>query len=385
MRNILYKSISVLAMVILFASCEKNPIEVANDEYDYSKIVPMILGKTGPTSMMRTYTGRFAVAVRGGSTYDWTVNGAELQEIEGVTYKVDVFFPTFNDHEPVEIVVKETTWAGLESDNDTFLVTVTPFIAPAIVGEEEIIIFSGEPNQATYEVAHRDGSTYAWTSSAGTIVATSKPWAVTLGVTQDNVGETITLTCNETHLGSENDVPSNIEIIINEFCPLPNEKIEDMVGSWSGDDAWYTSIITTAVIDATHLAVTGMNEGLIETWWNEEVIEGGTISMFVDVSTGKVDIPRQYIYTTDYDGDPFRYEIEGGGKWENCSGESPHLIITYDIYYEGETDGLAETYYPDYLPAPYFTADVTLDLPPKKSATLPVMMNTLLKPPVKNK
>lgn len=76
-------------------------------------------------------------------------------------------------------------------------------------------------------------------------------------------------------------------------------------------------------------------------------------------ANGLVEIPRQYIYTTTYDGAPYRYEIEGEGKWDNC-GDKPKLLIIYDIYYEGEGDGLAFQYSPAYLPTPYMTADITL-------------------------
>jgi len=82
--------------------------------------------------------------------------------------------------------------------------------------------------------------------------------------------------------------------------------------------------------------------------WAFEMIGGGT-----------VDIPRQYIFTTIYQGALSDYEIKGSGKWENC-GSKPKLLITYDVYYVGDEKGLAATYaaYLDGLTV--LTADLTL-------------------------
>ncbi len=109
---------------------------------------------------------------------------------------------------------------------------------------------------------------------------------------------------------------------------------------------------------ATSIEVTGMSEGFIEGWWGEEVIEGGTITMTVN-NDGTVVIPRQYVYTTLWDGDPYDYEIAGAGTWDNC-GASPTMLIIYDVYYEGDEAGLAETYSAYLNEIPYLTADITL-------------------------
>lgn len=74
---------------------------------------------------------------------------------------------------------------------------------------------------------------------------------------------------------------------------------------------------------------------------------------------GTVVIPRQYIYTTDYEGDPYDYEILGSGSWNSCGG-TPTLTLEYDIYYPGEADGLAKVY-SAYLNTPYLGGVFTLD------------------------
>nr|WP_321407922.1 hypothetical protein [uncultured Carboxylicivirga sp.] len=142
------------------------------------------------------------------------------------------------------------------------------------------------------------------------------------------------------------------------FCPLNG--LTDLVGTWSGDEQyWATSCITQ--ISGSSLSISGLSEGMIEGWWGEPIIERGTVVMNVNLSDGTIAIPRQYIYTTEYSGDPYRYEIEGTGKWDNC-GDSPTLLIEYDIYYEGDAVGLAATYGADYLGGiSFFTASLTLE------------------------
>jgi hypothetical protein len=160
-----------------------------------------------------------------------------------------------------------------------------------------------------------------------------------------------------------------------EFCPLVNG-VADLAGTWSGDDGagpeTYPSQITTAA-EGTKLAVSGMGVGFIEGFWGEAVIEGGTFLMTV-TGNGFVDIPRQYIFTTEYEGDPYDYEIKGSGKWENC-GAKPVLIITYDIYYPGDEKGLAASY-PSYLGGiTFLTANI--EMSSSKSAQIFSIGNTL--------
>jgi hypothetical protein len=141
-----------------------------------------------------------------------------------------------------------------------------------------------------------------------------------------------------------------------EFCPLTNGAA-DLVGSWAGDDAFYSSIITTAV-NGSDFEISGMADGFISDWWGEPVVSGGTCTMIVK-GNGLVEIPRQYVFTTVYEGANYDYEIEGTGKWENC-GAKPRLVITYDIYYPGDAKGLAATYSSYLGGATVLTADITL-------------------------
>ena len=144
-------------------------------------------------------------------------------------------------------------------------------------------------------------------------------------------------------------------------CLLDNG-VNDLVGSWSGSDAWaWPSQITTEVAGVNSLTVSGVSVNFIEDWWGESIIEGGTFTMNI-TEFGTIEIPRQYIYTTSWEGDPYRYEIAGKGFWNNC-GDAPTLQIQYDIYYEGDAGGLGASYAQAYLggSGPYLYAEITLD------------------------
>lgn len=140
------------------------------------------------------------------------------------------------------------------------------------------------------------------------------------------------------------------------YCPLENG-LADLVGTWTGSDAYYGTGFTS-VVEGTKLKVSGMAEAFMNDWWGEPKVAGGSFLMTVN-GNGTIDIPRQYIFTTVYAGVDYDYEVIGTGKWENC-GATPKLTITYDIYYAGDTDGLAKTYATYLNNIPYLTAVVTL-------------------------
>lgn len=140
------------------------------------------------------------------------------------------------------------------------------------------------------------------------------------------------------------------------YCPLENG-LADLVGTWTGSDAYYGAGFTSTV-DETKLKIEGMGEDFMDIFWGEPVVDGGSFLMTVN-SNGTVDIPRQYIFTTLYEGDNYDYEVKGTGKWENC-GATPKLTITYDIYYPGDADGLAKQYASYLDNIPYLTAEVNI-------------------------
>lgn len=209
---------------------------------------------------------------------------------------------------------------------------------------------------------YRGGSTWNWSATDATVKSVSADTRVaTIEFAQFPASGKAKVTVTETTMGGKTSEPVSIEVTVKKYCPLPGG-IAGLVGSWTGTDgqgADYTfeSQITTAV-SGTKLAVTGMSVGFINEFWGEEIIEGGTF-MMTWKEDGTVDIPRQYIYTTEYEGEPYDYEIKGSGNWDNC-GSSPKLLINYDIYYPGDAKGLAATY-ASYLDGiGYLTADIEL-------------------------
>ncbi len=207
------------------------------------------------------------------------------------------------------------------------------------------------------------GSTmYTLSANSITIPAgqTSGAVSLTTHAAKMPVGQTVKLAL-KIDAGDHNSPNANgTSLLYNlkriEFCPLTNAQA-DFVGAWGGDDATYPSIISMAVVSGK-LAVSGMSVGFMNDFWGEDVVAGGTFNMTVK-GNGFVDIPRQYIYTTVYKGDNSDYEIKGSGKWTNC-GAKPTLLITYDIYYVGEAEGLASQYKAYLGGIPYLTANITL-------------------------
>jgi len=156
-------------------------------------------------------------------------------------------------------------------------------------------------------------------------------------------------------------------ININEFCPLINNP-GDFAGTWSGNDAFDFGVPenVSMTVNGDSLIVTGLSSYMIQYWWGETITSGGSCSMKV-TDNSEVFIPRQFIYTTLYNGASSSYDIKGSGTWKNC-GATPTLHIVYDIYYAGETTGIGAAYN-----GAAFVADLTLGgpiAPPIKKGTI---------------
>jgi hypothetical protein len=189
--------------------------------------------------------------------------------------------------------------------------------------------------------------------TSGSVTLTTKAASMPVGQTLKLV---VTLNAGEHNTPSATGTKLTYNLKRIEFCPLVNGSA-DLVGSWGGNDASYQSEVTT-VQDGANVKISGLGVGFIADFWGETVTALGAPVMTVS-GNGLVDIPRQYLFTTDYLGDAYDYEIKGSGKWTNC-GANPTLLITYDIYYPGDADGLAKTYAGYLGGIPYLTANITL-------------------------
>jgi hypothetical protein len=256
----------------------------------------------------------------------------------------------------------KTLETGVTESGD--LVEATSTIAVSIMGlpqsQDIVINLDVDPGNTL------TSGMYQLSANSITIPAGKTSGSVTFSTIASKmpVGQTLKFVLNIN--AGENNSPSSTGTVLTynvkriEFCPLENG-VASLVGSWSGTDGQgdytFPSQVTTDV-KGDKLAVSGLSVGFINGFWGEAVIDGGTFEMTVK-GNGEVVIPRQYIYTTEYEGAPYDYEVEGTGKWENC-GSEPVLIINYDIYYPGDESGLAKQYNSYLGGIAYLTANINL-------------------------
>ncbi|MBN2632144.1 MAG: hypothetical protein JXR66_01210 [Bacteroidales bacterium] len=222
----------------------------------------------------------------------------------------------------------------------------------------------------TYTIGYsRAGSTWQWSATGATLNSVSEDTR-TASLTFPTIptGGKAQLSITETTVGGAISDPKVIEIQVNPFCPL---EPSGFVGEWLGTDGmdldgyYFDSEVVISDATATTVKVSGLNAGWISNVWGETVTDGGTITMIIG-DDGTATIENQYIFTTDYEGDPYVYNISGTAYWDNC-GASPTLTISYVL----ETDGY-------FLPVdwagddfPCFYAVITLDTdPPLKAKSM---------------
>lgn len=241
---------------------------------------------------------------------------------------------------------------------------IIPKVLDGVQGPTEAV----QTFTATYSTSYfRGGSTWTWTASDAKIKSVSDDThSAVVEFDQYPADGYATITVTETTHGGLTSDPATLEVLVKKYCPLTNG-VNDLVGTWTGDDGWFDCIITSAV-SGGKLQFSGMSFGFIEGFWGETVIDSKPIEVTIN-EDGTLEIPRQYVYTTEYDGDTYDYEIKGSGTWDNCGG-SPVLVIKYDVYYAGDSAGLAETYSSYLDNIPYLTANITLSND-KKAIVLP--------------
>lgn len=136
MKNILYKVLSIMAVMILFVSCEKTLIDKANDEYDWSKSVPKIYSMSGPTSFIASglQSATYSVLIRGGSTYAWTVTKVDADVVvdPATPNKCSVTFAAQPADTAANVVVVETSALGKASDPYTTRVKLSRYCPVAM-------------------------------------------------------------------------------------------------------------------------------------------------------------------------------------------------------------------------------------------------------------
>jgi len=132
MKNKILASISFLVVIaLMFSSCEKPPVEKANEDYNYDNIIPKIFNFSGPSAVPASGLGfvEYSCLYRGGSTYSFTTEGhtATIAIKEGNPSVAEVTW----DQSPVDLEAKifvvETTMGGKVSEPDTIDVSLSAF------------------------------------------------------------------------------------------------------------------------------------------------------------------------------------------------------------------------------------------------------------------
>lgn len=176
------------------------------------------------------------------------------------------------------------------------------------------------------------------------IPANSNGGAVTVTFSDTNLGESPEFF--ELLLESKPDVYAGgkTSSTITKKCSL-TAGVSDLVGTFkvTTNTSGYENAITTE-LDGENLKVIDLGKSMMTGPWGEEITDGGTVTMEVNLTTGAINIPRQYYMSTLYNGAPSTYEIKGSGQWNNC-GASPTLDITYDVYYTGDATGIGNDYF----------------------------------------
>ena len=326
MKIKLFKYISFFAaLVMILSACEKSDIDKANDEYDFSKVIPAVQGVSGPTSVVQTFPETYAVNYyRGGSTWSWSVTGGTLVSTSDDTHSIEVDFPALGD---VTITVTETTLGGVTSEPFDYVVTVVAPVVEAVDGPTDVNQTFIEKYSIPYS---REGSTWEWTVTDAVLDSVS-PDTKEAFVLFDTQGTATVSVVETTHSGIETD-PFVISVDVAQYCPL--DDLSDLAGTYTGTDSegYATSVVTS--VNGDDFLITGLCVGWMEGYWGETITEMVPLVVTMNVN-GTLEIERQYAMTTDWNGDPYRYEIAATGRWNNCT---KSLYIEYDLYYEGESD-----------------------------------------------
>jgi hypothetical protein len=126
----------LLSTVVLIVTCTKSDIEKAREAYDASKVIPIIQGLSGLTTVTQTFSYPYTVSgtTRAGSTIEWAVVRCTIDSLSKDTHTVYVKFGTVTDSAKVT-VVKETTVGGAVATNSlTKTIKVNPYCPLAISG-----------------------------------------------------------------------------------------------------------------------------------------------------------------------------------------------------------------------------------------------------------
>lgn len=172
MKNKLFFAIGLLMAVSMLNSCTTPPIEAAQEAYDYNAIVPKVLdGISGTTEAFQTTSADYSVGYyRGGSTWNWSAEGATVVSVSEDTRSATISYP---DAGAAKVIVTETTMGGVTSEPATLDVTVNAFcpwtaddFVGTWVGTESI--GGGDAEDITFVISKVDEGTISIDAADGT-------------------------------------------------------------------------------------------------------------------------------------------------------------------------------------------------------------------------
>lgn len=127
--------------------------------------------------------------------------------------------------------------------------------------------------------------------------------------------------------------------ILDDDCPFSLQGLGD--ATWSGSDdvpstqAGPNNTEVETSYDGTNLLMEGLSYAwIIDTsYWDEVVVTSNKVIVNVDLVTGVINIPLQYLCTTTWNGAvQADYSIEASGTYTSCS---KTMVLNYKLYQGG--------------------------------------------------
>ena len=109
--------------------------------------------------------------------------------------------------------------------------------------------------------------------------------------------------------------------------------LANYVGTWSGEDMWGDTEVTTTLNADGILEITGIGVTFMIDGWGELILEQEILLMDVDKTTGSFTIEEQYYMKTEYDGAvQDLYYLSGTGTIDPCTNT---MDLEYDFVQGG--------------------------------------------------
>lgn len=348
MKKRIFSALGILlAFLFILSSCGKTEIEESQEDYNYDNIIPVVLhGIQGSATAIKTNTKTYSLDYyRGGSTWAWSVVGAQLVPIEGSNgNEVDIFF----DQDSIEldghvvISVTETTMGGKTSDPVTMEVVVSPFVIA--VSGPDLAVASGAWT-SVFSTPHDAGATYDWSvlGATGTVTNNNDGTVDVLWDLSATDIADVGIRCVKTYVSLQSVADTATIDLVGYLAKTRDDFAVALTGEeFSGTDTkGWTSFTALAGTEADELIFPVDGGGISALYratligWGEYFLAGygndGDIIVTMDMTSGAVTIEPQYWGVTNWgEGeDPdYVYNIKGEGYWDGKD-MTIHLVYKF--------------------------------------------------------